>query len=86
MNRFLAIYNLVKKQKSFYGRYIQVSVHLSLKFRGRKICQGGYIFSSTAPGFVLGHDMGRFASFLLGYTQLLHHFLGSKKVTKKSKL
>ena len=30
--------------------------------------------------------MGHFPPFLLGSTQLLHHFLVSKKVDKKSKL
>ena len=44
--------------------------------------QRGYITSSTAPVFGLGHNMGHFAPFVLGSTQLLHHFLGSKKLAK----
>ena len=89
MGRFLAIYYLVKNQKylkSFHGCNIQVSVHLSLKFLGQHIYQRGYISSSAAPVFGLLHDMGHFAPFLLGSTQLLHQFLGFKKVAEKSKL
>ena len=41
-------------------------------WQGRHICQKGYILSWTAPIFGLGHNMGRFASFVLGSTQLLH--------------
>ena len=82
MGRFFAIYNLVK---TLYGFNIQVPVHLSLKLRGQHICQRGYIPSSTATVFSLGHNVGHFVPFLLGSTQLLHHFLGSKKEAKKSK-
>ena len=49
-------------------------------------CQGGYIPSSTAPVFGLGHNMGRLAPFVIGSTQLRHYFLGSKKVAKRLKL
>ena len=89
MGRFLAIYNLVKNQKnliSFHGCNIQVSVHMSLKLQGKHIYQTEYIISSTAYVFGLGHDMGCFARFILGSTQLLHNFIESKKVAKKSKL
>ena len=72
---FLAVQKLVKKQKnekSFYGCNIQVSVQLSLKFLGQSICQRRDSPSSTLPVFSLGHNMGRFAPFALGSTQLLH--------------
>ena len=75
-----------KRLKILHGCNIQVSVHLSLKLRGQLICQRGDITSSTGPVFGLGHDMGRFPPFVLGSTQLLDHFLGSKKVVKKLKL
>ena len=65
---------------------IQVSVHLSGTLAGRLIYQRGDIPSSTAPIFGLGHDMGHFSPFVLQSTQLLYHFLGSKKVAKKLKL
>ena len=68
------------------GCNIQVSIHLSLKFLGQNIYQRGYITSSTAPILGLGHNMGCFPPFVLGFTQILHRFLGSKKVVKKSKL
>ena len=60
------------------------SVHLSFKLaRSAQPSESRYSFTSTAPVFGLGHNMGRFASFALGYTQFLHHFLGYKKVAKK---
>ena len=33
----------------------------------------------------LGYDMGHFDPFVLVFTQLLHHFLGSKKVANSQK-
>ena len=69
----------LKKLKSFYGCKIQVSVQLSLKLPGHNIRQRGDIPSSNVPVFGLGNDMGHFSPFVLGSTQLLHHFLGSKK-------
>ena len=86
---FKAIKNSVKNQKIktyFYGYNIQVSVHLELKLPGQHIYQRGDIPSSTAPAFSLGHNMVRFAPFVLGSTQLLHHFVGSKKVAKKKEI
>ena len=78
LGHFLAIYNLFKN-KTFYGCNIQVSVHLSSKLRNQHIYHIGDIPSSTAPVFGLGHNMGHFFPFVLGSTQLLHHFLGPKK-------
>ena len=75
MGRFCTILKLVKnlkKIKSFYGCNIQVSVHLSLYWRGQHICQRGDIPSRSAPVFAPGHCMGRFAPFELGSTQNLH--------------
>ena len=89
MGSFLAIYNLVKNQKiknKSHGCNIQVSLHLSLKLQVQHIFHRGYIASPTAPIFGLGHDMGCFPPFVLGSTKILHYFLGSKKVAKKSKL
>ena len=73
LGHFLAIYNLFKN-KTFYGCNIQVSFHLSIKLQGQLIYQRGYITSLTAPVFGLGHNMGHFAPFVVGSTQLLHHF------------
>ena len=50
------------------------------------ICNRGDITSSTAPVFGLGHNMGRFATFVPGSTQLLHHILGSKQISQNKKL
>ena len=69
----------LKNLESFYGYNIQVSVHLPLKFPGQHIFQRGDIPSSTAPVIGLGHDIGRFAPFVLGPTQILHNCLGSKR-------
>ena len=61
---------------------IQVSVHLLLKLLGKNICHRGDIPSSTISVFGLVHNMGRPATFVLGSTQLLHHFFYLKNEPK----
>ena len=71
------------KIKSFSRCKVQVSVHMSLELPGRHIRQSGYIPSSTALVFGLGHDMGSFCPLCTRiYTTSTAFFIifkGSKK-------
>ena len=51
-----------------------------------RVLQGHCQSAQPCLFFGLGHEMGRFASFIQGSTQPLHHFLESEKVAKKSKI
>ena len=76
MGRFLSHLELDQKLKKIKNPFTDVIFRFhstcNYNWRGQNIYQRGYIPSGTAPVFGPGHNMGRFALFVLGSTQILH--------------